>query len=72
MGSARGQSWSPAESSLFQVVDMLALHLPPEKLCPLLVSDCPFCVWAVVGTKAGGQRLAQILQGFQKDYPMLP
>lgn len=23
---------------LFQVVDMLALHLPPEKLCPLLVS----------------------------------
>lgn len=23
---------------LFQVVDMLALYLPPEKLCPLLVS----------------------------------
>lgn len=28
--------------SFFQVVDMLALHLPPEKLCPLLVSVlCP-------------------------------
>lgn len=24
-----------------QVVDMLALHLPPEKLCPLLVSMVP-------------------------------
>lgn len=72
MGLARGQSWSPAESSLFQVVDMLALHLPPEKLCPLLVSDCPFCVWAVVGTKAGGQRLAQIPARVSEGFPMLP
>lgn len=27
---------------IFQVVDMLALHLPPEKLCPVLVSVALF------------------------------
>lgn len=39
LGEVGGQRWSPAKSTCpFQVVDMLALYLPPEKLCPLLVS----------------------------------
>jgi hypothetical protein len=54
MGQGRGVKWlweveeTEMESSnlpvLFQVVDMLALHLPPEKLCPQLVSIAVFLV----------------------------
>ena len=33
-----GAGLAPRRGRVFQVVDMLALHLPPEKLCPLLVS----------------------------------